>query len=99
MKGPTQLFLALSLYLLTLVGCGPNPGQWPQEKVAAHLSESLELQDVSLTKTAEGYNGSGMRSDGEKLTFTVTQDPTARKISWDAKGDRGFVEQGSFQIN
>lgn len=81
-----------------LVGCKENPGTWPQDKVSAKISESLELVEVTLTPATGGFEGSGKREDGETVTFTITQDPAASKMSWDAKGDRGFIEDGFYEL-
>jgi hypothetical protein len=87
-------FLAFS----TLAGCGDNPGKWPVEKVSQKVAESLELSEVSLSATERGLEGSGLRADGETVSLVVTQHPDLGEIRWDAKGDRGFVEEGYFQL-
>ncbi len=81
-----------------LTGCAENPGTWSQDKVSAKISESLELTEVSLTKTGDGYDGTGKRADGETLKFVITQDAEAHRMSWDAKGDRGFFEDGFYEL-
>ena len=62
------------------------------------MAESLELTNVTLSPTERGLEGSGVRSDGETLTLLVTQHPEQSEIRWDARGDRGFVEEGRFQL-
>ena len=89
------------LSFLCVGGCNPaeNPGTWGVEKVSAKIQESLELTDVELTANPEGgFTGTGSRTDGETVTFTITQDPTASRMSWDAEGDRGFVEDGYYEL-
>lgn len=91
----------VSLLLLSAVGlsgCTDNPGTWSEQKVASQIEESLELVESSLTKVDGGFEGTGKRSDGETLTFTIQQDPDASRMSWDAKGDRGFVEDGFYEL-
>ncbi len=79
------------------IGCNrKNPGTWSADKVAAHLSEQLQASDVQLESTPSGFTGTGMRADGETLTIVVAQDPANQEFRWDVKGDRGFVEDGSY---
>lgn len=85
--------------LLVFAGCGENPGTWGAEKVSTKIAASLELADVSVTPRPEGgFVGSGKRADGETITFTILQDAEAHRMSWDAKGDRGFVEEGFYEL-
>ena len=85
--------------LLVTVGCGQNPGTWGAEKVTAKIAASLELSGVAVTPRPEGgFVGSGMRADGEKIEFTISQDAEAHRMSWDAKGNRGFVEEGFYEL-
>ena len=82
-----------------LIGCRDNPGKWPQPKVQAKIQENLELVEATLTPSPSGgFQGSGKRADGETVTFTITQDPAASRMQWDAKGDRGFVEDGFYEL-
>jgi hypothetical protein len=89
----------LALAIL-LAGCAAdNPGTWSQDKLEAKVMESLELTEIALVPKPEGgYDGTGKRADGETLTFTLTQDATAHRFSWNAKGDRGFVEEGYYEL-
>jgi hypothetical protein len=89
-------FFTLTLFLIT--GCKQNPGNWPVEKVTPVVAESLKLSDLVLTKTSSGMEGKGKTADGETFTVIVKQDPAQSKISWDAKGDRGSFEEGSFSL-
>ena len=85
--------------LLILGGCRDNPGTWGAEKVSTKIAASLELSDVTLSPRPEGgFSGSGKRADGETITFTISQDAEAHRMSWDAKGDRGFVEEGFYEL-
>ncbi len=89
---------------LTLVGCADNPGTWPKEKLAEHVKDSLikegmEMTDVTLSeKEGGGFEGTGMVTGGETLKLIVTQDAAARRITWDAKGDRGSFLDGSYEL-
>lgn len=80
-------------------GCADNPGKWPLPKLEAKISENLELTSIELAPRPEGgYQGSGQRADGETVKFTITQDPEAHRIEWQAQGDRGFVEDGYYEL-
>jgi hypothetical protein len=90
------LILGLSV---GLTGCQDNPGTWQEPKVKVKVMENLELTEATLTPLLEGgFEGSGKRADGETVTFTITQDADAHRMSWDAKGDRGFVEDGFYEL-
>lgn len=79
-------------------GCKQNVGTWPPDKVAPIVVKSLEISDLSLVKTETGLGGTGKRADGETVTVKVTQDSANNKFSWEAKGDRGFFEAGSYEL-
>tara|TARA_R110002095_G_scaffold213050_1_gene203099 strand:+ start:382 stop:684 length:303 start_codon:yes stop_codon:yes gene_type:complete len=84
--------------VLGLMGCAENPGTWGDEKVSAKVKESLNLTDVTLTaQTGGGFTGKGMLGE-ESITFTIQQDPAAHRMSWEAVGDRGFVEEGYYEV-
>ncbi|MBX3420509.1 MAG: hypothetical protein KF752_03025 [Pirellulaceae bacterium] len=85
--------------ILAMSGCRQdNPGSWPVERVTAKVAESLGLSDLNLQNTERGLEGTGKRADGELLKLTVTQHPDEHAIRWEATGDRGFVEEGSYQL-
>lgn len=84
--------------LVVFSGCRDNPGKWTTERVAEKVSESLELSSLELTTTADGMEGSGKRSDGETVSVVVELQPQDSKFTWEATGDRGFVESGYFQL-
>ena len=92
------------LLSLVLVGCQDNPGTWPKEKLAEHVKDSLnrqglEMSEVTLTEQeGGGYSGVGKVADGEKLQLTVTQDADAHRLTWEAKGDRGSILDGSYEL-
>lgn len=92
------LFVAL-LSAVLFVGCSKeNPGTWAQDKVADRVSTSLELTGLVLQPRAEGgFSGTGKRVE-ETITVVVTQKPEESRIEWDAKGDRGFVETGYYEL-
>lgn len=99
MKTP-RLFPAIwsLLFFLVLVGCRENAGTWGEEKVKAKITEKLELTDATLQPAEGGFTGSGSREDGETVKFTITQDPETGRMSWDAEGDRGFFEDGYYEL-
>jgi hypothetical protein len=90
--------LVLFIGLAAIAGCRDNPGKWPLEKVSAKIAESLELSDISLSSSEGKLQGTGIRPDGEKVKVIVTQLPESYQIQWDAQGDRGFMEEGYFQL-
>ncbi|HAC91335.1 MAG TPA: hypothetical protein DCF63_12015 [Planctomycetaceae bacterium] len=94
-----SLLLGASLLLVSLTGCRKdNPGKWPAERVTAKVAESLQLSEFSLSPATNGLEGSGKRADGETLKVVVTLHPDTSEIRWNAKGDRGFEEEGSYQL-
>jgi len=94
------VFIALTSMTVCLSGCGDNPGSWPQEKVEAKVVEGLSLSEIALSPSAEAgvFTGTGKNAEGETFTLKVTQNADTKKISWDAKGDRGTMEVGSFSL-
>lgn len=94
----------LLLLSLTLTACRDNPGNWPKEKLAEHVKDSLikqgiEVTDVTLNaKEGGSYEGTGSVVGGESLKLIVKQDPAASRITWEAKGDRGSVLDGSYEL-
>ena len=84
--------------MFLLPGCGNNPGQWGEEQVKAKIIESLEMDDLTLTANdGGGFTGTGKRGE-ETLTIKIDQDPEASRLSWDAQGDRGFIEEGFYEL-
>lgn len=90
------LSLVMVIGLVCSSGCKENPGEWAPDKIATQVASSLEITGLSLTSTATGLEGSGKRADGETISVVVRRDSANKKISWEAKGDRGFVETGSY---
>lgn len=90
--------LAVFIGLTAIAGCKDNPGKWPLEKVSEKIAQSLELSDISLSSSEGKLQGTGIRPDGEKVKVIVTQHPESYQIQWDAQGDRGFMEEGYFQL-
>lgn len=89
---------------LLITGCADNPGTWPQDKLADHVKASLvedglEVTEISLSpKEGGGFEGTGSVAGGETVKLVVTQDAAARRISWDAEGDRGSYFSGSYEL-
>lgn len=90
-------FLVMSAVFST-TGCKDNPAKWPPDRIASKVAESLEISGLKLTPTANGLEGSGKRSDGETINVTVTLHPDTFEYRYDAKGDRGFVEEGKYLL-
>ena len=95
---------AILCLTLLVAGCADNPGTWPQDKLAKHVQESLVQQGIEVTnvtlipKEGGGYEGTAEVADGETLQLIVTQDPAARRLTWDAKGDRGSFLDGFYEL-
>ncbi len=95
----TRLLVLCGLTISLLAGCAENPGSWGADKVQQQIGKSLELTDVTLNPREEGgFEGSGKRGDGETVSFTITQDPDAHRMSWSAEGDRGLFEDGFYEL-
>lgn len=85
------------LLCLLFIGCAAEtPGTWKQPKVEAEMTRKLELQKITLTPSASGFEGSGTAQDGETYKLTITQDPAKGRLEWTAEGDRGSSETGSW---
>lgn len=98
-KSNRNIIVILFAFLASLsAGCKQNVGTWPPDKVAPIVAKSLEISDLSLVKTDAGMEGTGKRADGETMTVKVTQDSANNKFSWEAKGDRGTFEAGSYAL-
>ncbi|GAB5403365.1 MAG: hypothetical protein Aurels2KO_15960 [Aureliella sp.] len=97
---PPRIFptTCLALLCLVLTGCRENAGTWGEEKVKDKIIEKLELTDATLEPAESGFTGSGKREDGETVSFTIEQDPETGRMSWDAQGDRGFFEDGYYEL-
>lgn len=93
--------LFVCLICFSLIGCTPalNPGNWDQARVEKHLKEKHNLVEVTLSPEAQGgFTGSGKTSEGEIYNFKVTQDATAKRLSWEFKSDRGDVGSEVLEI-
>lgn len=98
MNSGTKWSLLTVFALVVCIGCADNPGSWGEDKVKAQIIKSLEMDDLSLTANEEGgFTGTGKRGE-ETLTVKISQDPEASRLSWDAQGDRGFVEEGYYEL-
>jgi hypothetical protein len=87
------------LCCLLLLGCtAETPGTWKQPKVEAEMTRKLELQQITLTPSASGFEGSGTAQDGETYKLKITQDPNKGRLDWTATGDRGSSEEGSWTL-
>lgn len=91
----TVILLAV---LFGLSGCKENPAKWPNDRIAEKVSESLDTTGLTLTATEKGLEGTGKREDGESVDVIVTLHPESSEIRWNAQGDRGFIEEGKFQL-
>lgn len=97
-RGKAIFAIPLLLVLLFTTGCKENPAHWPAEKVAEIVAKKLEVSDLTLQPTDSGFEGSGLRSDGETVNVVVTLHPDDFEFRWDGKGDRGFIYEGSYGL-
>lgn len=97
----TPIWLPIALAsLITLAGCGSgHPGSWTQEQVEENVRSKLSLVDVQLRPSEGGYTGTGTNADGETFELTITQDAAAKRLDYEAEGDRGSIESGMFSLN
>ncbi|QDV61454.1 hypothetical protein Pan14r_46210 [Crateriforma conspicua] len=97
-KTVVALILAVCL---PSVGCQPanNPGTWDEAKASEYIKEQLSLESVELTKTSDGFTGTGTDADGETFELVLTQQPDQNRLEYDATGSRGTMENGFYSTN
>lgn len=85
---------------LTICGCNQShPGNYAQPEVEAQVKKSLELTEIQITADpAGGYTGTGKSASGETYKLKITQDVAAKRLSWEAKGDRGDNQFGKYEV-
>jgi hypothetical protein len=86
-----------------VIGCSTShPGNWTQAEIEAYLlkTENPKMSEVKINADpAGGYTGTGKSPDGESFRLTIKQNADLKKLSWNAKGDRGTViEDGSYEF-
>jgi hypothetical protein len=92
------------LLVVCLCGCSDNPGTWPAGKLEAYVKDSLnregmEITEITLNAAGESlYTGTAMDAGGEKLDLEVKQEPSAKRLTWDAKGNQGSFLSGSYKL-
>ncbi len=102
----TKFFLIVFLLLLGMapLGCDrtDNPALWPREKIEQKLLNSYknEIAELSLTPDGEGkYKGVAKSKEGETLQITVQQDSQSQRLNYSFKGDRGWHEDGNYNVH
>ena len=61
--------------------------------------KSLKLSELHITvDPSGGYSGTGKTADGESYKLKITQDASMKRLSWQADGDRGTIEEGKFEF-
>lgn len=92
--------LAALVLGICLSGCADNVGKWPLEQVEAKVLESLNLAEISLQAADEPgvFRGVGAAGSGETFELTVWQDEAGNELRWEARGDRGTTEVGSYGL-
>lgn len=88
--------------LLTLVGCNTsnNPGGWTQDTIEQKLQSKYSFVELKLSPAGEGkYTGTAKSKEGETLAVTITQNKQAKSLKYDFKGDRGWFEDGTYDLD
>jgi hypothetical protein len=88
--------------LLTLVGCNAsnNPASWTQDTIEQKLQSKYDLVEIKLSPAGDGkYSGTAKSKEGETLKVTITQDKQAKSLKYDFKGDRGWFEDGTYDLD
>lgn len=91
----------LCLASLLSVGCGTraNPGMWSEADIESNIKQKMDLEELDVVRSADGYTGTGKNYDGETFSLTIKQDAAASKLEYTAVGDRGTNEQGFFEVD
>lgn len=88
--------------LLTFVGCNAsnNPASWTQDTIEQKLQSKYDLVEIKLAPAGDGkYTGTAKSEEGETLKVTVTQDKQTKSLKYDFKGDRGWFEDGTYDLD
>jgi hypothetical protein len=87
--------------MLFIPGCGSNnPGEWTQATIEEKLRTKYEFVEFKLTPDGQGkYAGTAKSKEGETLKVSVSQDPKAKSLKYDFKGDRGWFEDGTYDLD
>ena len=95
-----QIYIYIIIVLISLTSCQrPHPGNYSQLEVETQVKKSLKLTEIKLAPDpAGGYSGSGKTADGEGFKLKITQDAVQKSLKWNAVGNRGTLEDGSFSF-
>jgi hypothetical protein len=88
--------------LVTLVGCNAsnNPAGWTQETIEQKLKSKYSFVELKLSPAGEGkYTGTAKSKEGETLAITISQNKEAKSLKYDFKGDRGWFEDGTYDLD
>lgn len=91
-----------ALLLMCVGGCNqPHPGTWTETQVEAKIQQKMSLAEIDLQPAADAgkLTGTGKNADGETFDLTVTQDVDGMRLDYEAEGDRGSIESGTFSLN
>ena len=93
--------LSISLIILPLFGCqSNNPGEWPQSQIEKKLQSKYDLLELTLAPDGAGkFSGTAKTKEGETLKISILQDPKNKSLKYDFKGDRGWYEDGKYDID
>ena len=88
--------------VMTFVGCNAsnNPANWRQDMIEQKLQSKYRFTELKLSPAGEGrYTGTATSKEGETLAVTITQDKQAKSLKYDFKGDRGWHEDGIYDLD
>ncbi|MEQ1825973.1 MAG: hypothetical protein ABL921_08490 [Pirellula sp.] len=96
-----SIAIPLAVSFLCFAGCkNNNPGEWPQALIEEKLKTKYEFVEIGLSPDGPGkYLGSAKSKDGETLKITIVQDPKSKSMKYDFKGDRGWFEDGKYDLD
>ena len=93
------VYFCLFCAIATFAGCSKHPGNWTQATIEQKLGSKYGFTEFTLSPAGEGkYTGKAKSKEGETLKVTVTQDEKAKSLKYDFKGDRGWVEDGKYDL-
>jgi len=96
-----RILSLFSFVILAATGCEPNnPGEWPQHRIEQKLQTKYDLQELKLSQDGAGkFSGTAKTKEGETLKISILQDPKNKSMKYDFKGDRGWYEDGVYDID
>lgn len=98
----TLRWTLLVVFAALFSGCNSasHPGTWPANVIQQKLKSKYEFTELTLTPDGEGkFTGTAKSKEGETLKVTIVQDKAAKRLNYDFKGDRGWFEEGLYELD